>query len=582
MADTILNETKTDAIGEIHNITTGSAADAVSAMIDAKVSITTPQVSVCRASDVVLGKLKETVGDVLFDEGSESVFVKIDYVKGIKGTSLLVLNPNDVQIIVNKLMGLPPEATDDFEFDEMRISAICEVMNQMMGASATSMSQMLNVPIDISPPETVVSDDNNKLLELQNVKPDDQVCAVAFELVIDNVIKSKFVNLLSIELADSMVEKLFQINMGTDSMGVSLDEDDDAEKLAGVLSEDKRDAIGELQNMMMGSAATALSNFMNAKVWITTPKVHVARAGNVKFDDLDPSICVRIEYVKGMHGASILVLKQSDVQLMVNQLMGMPPVVTDDFVFDEMNISAVCEIMNQMMGASATTLSEILNTPTDISTPEAIVIEKVEDILKINNINEDQTVCAVSFDLTIDDLINSHFVTMLTIDLANEMGDKMLGNYASNDVPAPPPEPKPEPKPAPKPVEKKRKPAAAKPAPAEKKVINNNSSAAKSMNVQEFNMGSFYDDDDDDTMLSREQFRNLRPLLDVPMEVSVRIGTTQRRIEEVSDFTKGTIIELDTLASEPVEIMVNGNLMARGEVVVVDDNFAVRITELVK
>ena len=582
MADTILNETKTDAIGEIHNITMGSAADAVSAMIDAKVSITTPQVSVCRASDVVLGKLKETVGDVLFDEGSESVFVKIDYVKGIKGTSLLVLNPNDVQIIVNKLMGLPPEATDDFEFDEMRISAICEVMNQMMGASATSMSQMLNVPIDISPPETVVSDDNNKLLELQNVKPDDQVCAVAFELVIDNVIKSKFVNLLSIELADSMVEKLFQINMGTDSMGVSLDEDDDAEKLAGVLSEDKRDAIGELQNMMMGSAATALSNFMNAKVWITTPKVHVARAGNVKFDDLDPSICVRIEYVKGMHGASILVLKQSDVQLMVNQLMGMPPVVTDDFVFDEMNISAVCEIMNQMMGASATTLSEILNTPTDISTPEAIVIEKVEDILKINNINEDQTVCAVSFDLTIDDLINSHFVTMLTIDLANEMGDKMLGNYASNDVPAPPPEPKPEPKPAPKPVEKKRKPAAAKPAPAEKKVINNNSSAAKSMNVQEFNMGSFYDDDDDDTMLSREQFRNLRPLLDVPMEVSVRIGTTQRRIEEVSDFTKGTIIELDTLASEPVEIMVNGNLMARGEVVVVDDNFAVRITELVK
>ena len=582
MADTILNETKTDAIGEIHNITMGSAADAVSAMIDAKVSITTPQVSVCRASDVVLGKLKETVGDVLFDEGSESVFVKIDYVKGIKGTSLLVLNPNDVQIIVNKLMGLPPEATDDFEFDEMRISAICEVMNQMMGASATSMSQMLNVPIDISPPETVVSDDNNKLLELQNVKPDDQVCAVAFELVIDNVIKSKFVNLLSIELADSRVEKLFQINMGTDSMGVSLDEDDDAEKLAGVLSEDKRDAIGELQNMMMGSAATALSNFMNAKVWITTPKVHVARAGNVKFDDLDPSICVRIEYVKGMHGASILVLKQSDVQLMVNQLMGMPPVVTDDFVFDEMNISAVCEIMNQMMGASATTLSEILNTPTDISTPEAIVIEKVEDILKINNINEDQTVCAVSFDLTIDDLINSHFVTMLTIDLANEMGDKMLGNYASNDVPAPPPEPKPEPKPAPKPVEKKRKPAAAKPAPAEKKVINNNSSAAKSMNVQEFNMGSFYDDDDDDTMLSREQFRNLRPLLDVPMEVSVRIGTTQRRIEEVSDFTKGTIIELDTLASEPVEIMVNGNLMARGEVVVVDDNFAVRITELVK
>ncbi len=574
MGEAILNETKTDAIGEIHNITMGSAAIAISNMIDATVSITTPQVSVCKANEI------------LFEEGRESVFVKIDYVKGIKGTSLLVLNPDDVQIIVNKLMGMPPEITDDFEFDEMRISAICEVMNQMMGASATSMSQMLNVPIDISPPKTVVSDDNNKLFELQHVNPDDTVCAVAFDLIIDDVIKSKFINLLSIELADSMVEKLFQINMGTDSMGISLD-DEDEDDFSSILSDDKRDALGELQNMMMGSAATAVSNFMNAKVWITTPKVSVSKAGNIKFDDLDPSICVKINYIKGMHGSSILVLKQSDVQLMVNQLMGMPPVVTDDFVFDEMNISAVCEIMNQMMGASATTLSEILDTPTDISTPEAIVIDTVDDILKINNIKEDETVCAVSFDLTIDDLINSHFVSMISIDLANEMGDKMLGSYsAMNDVPAPPPEsapaPAPAPTPTPKPAEKKRKPAASKPAPpAEKKVVSGNSAAAKSMKVEEFNMGSFYDDDDDN-FISREQFKNLKPLLDVPMEVSVRIGTTQRRIEEVSDFTKGTIIELDTMANEPVEIMVNGNLMARGEVVVVDDNFAVRITEIVK
>lgn len=580
MGEAILNETKIDAIGEIHNITMGSAAIAISNMIDSKVSITTPHVSVCKAKEIVSGKLKESVDGILFDEGTESVYVKINYIKGIKGTSLLVLNPDDVQIIVNKLMGLPPEVTDDFEFDEMKISAICEVMNQMMGASATSMSQMLNTTIDISPPETIVSDDNNMLFELQNVKPEDTVCTVSFDITIDDVVKSKFINLLSIDLADTMVSKLFEVNMG----GTPAEEED----LSAVLSDDKRDAIGELQNMMMGSAATALSNFMNAKVWITTPKVRVDKASNIKFDELDPSICVKIKYVKGMHGSSVLVLKQSDVQLMVNQLMGMPPVVTDDFVFDEMNISAVCEIMNQMMGASATTLSEILNTPTDISTPKAIVIDSIDDILKINNIADDQTVCAISFDLTIDDLINSHFVTMLTIDLANEMGDKMLGSYTIDEEPAPAPEPvkKEETKPKPaKPAEKKRKPSArkpAQPAPAEKKVVNSNSSAAQNMKVEEFNMNSFYDDDDDDSFISKEQFRNLKPLLDVPMEVSVRIGTTQRRIEEVSDFTKGTIIELDTMANEPVDIMVNGNLMARGEVVVVDDNFAVRITEIVK
>ncbi|MGN0612603.1 MAG: flagellar motor switch phosphatase FliY [Porcipelethomonas sp.] len=589
MGEPVLNETKTDAIGEIHNITMGSAAVAVSNMIDSTVTITTPQVTVCKASEIVVNKLENSVDGFLFEEGKESVFVKIDYVKGIEGTSLLVLNPDDVQIIVNKLMGLPPEVTDDFEFDEMRISAICEVMNQMMGASATSMSQMLNVPIDISPPETTVSADKNMLLELQHVNPDDYVCAVAFDLTIDDVIKSKFVNLLSIDLANSMVEKLFQINMGTDSSGSILDDPDDDEGSVGFsLSEDKRDAIGELQNMMMGSAATALSNFMNAKVWITTPKVSVSKARDIRFDELDPSICVRINYVKGMHGSSVLVLKQSDVQLMVNQLMGLPPVVTDDFVFDEMNISAVCEIMNQMMGASATTLSEILNTPTDISTPEAIVIDSINDILKINNIEEDQNVCAVSFDLTIDDIINSHFVTMLTIDLANEMAEKMLGSYSANEVPTPPPPPEKKPASAPKPAasekapEKKRKPSSGKSRKAESKVINTNSSAARNLKVQEFNMDSFYDEDEDDSFITKEQFKNLRPLLDVPMEVSVRIGTTQKRIEEVSDFTKGTIIELDTMANEPVDVMVNGNLMARGEVVVVDDNFAVRITEIVK
>ena len=104
--------------------------------------------------------------------------------------------------------------------------------------------------------------------------------------------------------------------------------------------------------------------------------------------------------------------------------------------------------------------------------------------------------------------------------------------------------------------------------------------APSSAQVQSYDMSSF--DEDEGDFLTREQYSNLKPLLDVPMEVAVRIGTTQKRIEEVSDFTKGTIIELDTMANEPVDIMVNGNLMARGEVVVVDDNFAVRITEIVK
>ncbi len=572
MGEPLLNEAKIGAIEQIHNITMESAASTISNMIDSKVSITNPQVSVCKINELVTDKLNHTLDGILFDEGKESVFVKIDYTKnidakGIEGMSLIVLNSDDAQKIVNKLMGMPTEILDDFEFDDMRTSAIAEVMNQMMGASSTSMSQLLNVAVDISPPETVISADNNTLLEIKNVNPNDSVCVVTLDLKIDDYVDSKFINILSIGLANSMVEKLLKINMSSDS----------EEDFSILLDETKRDAIGELQNMMMGSAATAASDFLNAKVWITTPKVTVAKAGKVNFEELDPSICIKIKYVKGMHGASVLVLKQADVQMMVNHLMGMPPETTDDFVFDEMSISAVCEIMNQMMGASATTLSEILGVPTDISTPEAIVIESVEDILKINNLESDDDACVISFQLTIDDLIQSHFVTLLNMDLANEMADKMLGSYAANEVPAPA-APK---KKSPAESKSRKKTSGAQSGASAKKggnVINNESAAAQK--VEKFNMGSFYDEDD--SFLTPEQFRNLKPLLDVPMEVSVRIGYTQRRIEEVSDFTKGTIIELDTMANEPVDILVNGNIMARGEVVVVDDNFAVRITEIVK
>ncbi len=591
MGEPILNDTKIDAIGEIHNISMGSAAIAISNMISSTVDITTPHVRVCKAREVAVDKLSDEVQGILFNEGEDSVFVKINYISGITGTSVLVLNPKDVQVIVQKLMGMPADPSADFQFDEMSLSAISEVMNQMMGASATAMSQMLGTPIDISPPETKVSKDKNLLFEMQGVSPDDNVCAVAFDLKIDDDINSKFVTLLTIELANSMVSKMFSENIGEGA--------EEAASSGGASSGNRPaldsmqcDAIGELQNMMMGAGATALSNFINGKVWITTPHVKVSKAGEVNFNDLEPSICVKIDFVKGIHGSSILVLKQSDVQLIINKLMGMPMVVDENFVFDEMSMSAVCEIMNQMMGASATTLSEVMNTPTDISTPEAMTVESAADILKLNGIEKDDTVCAVTFDLTIDDAINSHFATMLSLDLANKMADSMLGGYggdiefepepepapapaAPTPQPAPAPAPAPKPAAAPQPAAPKAEKKKAPPKPrAESRV------APSSAQVQSYDMGSF--DEDEGDFLTREQYSNLKPLLDVPMEVSVRIGTTQKRIEEVSDFTKGTIIELDTMANEPVDIMVNGNLLARGEVVVVDDNFAVRITEIVK
>ena len=136
------------------------------------------------------------------------------------------------------------------------------------------------------------------------------------------------------------------------------------------------DAVGEILNISMGSAATAVSELLNAKVWITTPQVSVVKAADLNYDRLEPAICVKIVYVSGISGQNMMVLKQDDVQLILNQLMGNPLVVSPDFEFDEMNISAVSEVMNQMMGASATALSDLLGISVDISTPTPYLIEQ--------------------------------------------------------------------------------------------------------------------------------------------------------------------------------------------------------------
>ena len=203
------------------------------------------------------------------------------------------------------------------------------------------------------------------------------------------------------------------------------------EKLVDGFGEVEKDAIGEIMNITMGSAATAVSNLLSAKVWITTPTVTVISAKDLSFPELEPSIMVRIKYIQGVSGQNVLVLKQNDVQLILDQLMGLPLEVTDDFKFDEMNISAVCEVMNQMMGAAATALSEIIDTTVDISTPEAIVEDSQKLISDLYEVNGDENVVSIKFNLTIDGIINSEFISVLTIDLAKEMAEKMMAGYST-------------------------------------------------------------------------------------------------------------------------------------------------------
>ena len=208
------------------------------------------------------------------------------------------------------------------------------------------------------------------------------------------------------------------------------------------------DAVGEILNISMGSAATAVSELLNAKVWITTPQVSVVKVGDLNYDNLEPAICVKIVYVEGITGLNMMVLKQNDVQLILNQLLGNPLVIDPDFQFDELNISAVSEVMNQMMGASATALSDLLGMPVDISVPMPYIIESASfgDLCEMDN---SETVVAVTFNLTVDGVMESEFMSVMSLPFAKTLSGKMIEKFSdpgeeeapAAETPAPAPAP---------------------------------------------------------------------------------------------------------------------------------------------
>lgn len=364
------------------------------------------------------------------------------------------------------------------------------------------------------------------------------------------------------------------------------------------------DAVGEILNISMGSAATAVSELLNAKVWITTPQVSVVRAADLNYDRLEPAICVKIVYVSGISGQNMMVLKQDDVQLILNQLMGNPLVVSPDFEFDEMNISAVSEVMNQMMGASATALSDLLGIPVDISTPTPYLIEQT-NFCELAELNPDETIVAVTFNLTVDGVMNSEFMSVMSVDLAKSLSSKMIEKFHGDEEKkedkqsaapaAAPAQPAPAPAPAPAaaaPAQPAPQPGAypyppqGQPAPYPAYGYQNQYAAygaypppVPPVNIQNAQLHQF---DNMDFGLPTDQSDNLKLLMGVPLEISVEIGTAKRKVKDILEFQQGTIIELERQAGAPVDVVVNGNLIARGDVVVIDDNFAVRITEIVK
>ncbi|MCI8939762.1 MAG: flagellar motor switch protein FliN [Dorea sp.] len=460
------------------------------------------------------------------------------------------------------------------------------------------------------------------------------------------------------------------------------------------------DAIGEILNISLGSSATAVSTMLNARVDITTPIVNVVSKEEFKMDKVEPAVGVEITYVAGLEGENVMLLKRHDVKVIVEMLMGME-MPDEEFELNEINISAVCEVMNQMMGASSTALSEFLGRMVNISTPISFEVKDEQEFIDKYFVDELPKVVVV-FTLKIADKLESEFFNVMPMELAKglvrgflpedqiiqigedgkplasggssapepagepaaasggsgtlsqEEIERMLAEGVAEEPPAPAPEPSsggggtlsqeeierllaggteepaapvtqpetapqptqaaipqaqpaPTPEMTPQPVQQPSQPmmqpvAAVNPelsmmqmqmmqqmmqqmqtmqqAMQESMQEKKKAPEPKMIHVQTPSQTNLKPGGD--IVLEAEQEENMELIMGVPLEISVEIGRTKKFVKDILDFTKGSLVVLDKLAGEQVDLYVNGQCIAKGDVVVVEDNFGVRITEITK
>ena len=464
MGQNIFNSMELDAIGEIMNISLGSSATAVSNMLDHRVDITTPSVSVVTVDEFSLGDLEPAIG------------IEIKYVAGLEGSNIMLLKRNDVKVIVDILMG-SETPDEEFELNDLTVSAVCEVMNQMMGAASTALSDFLGRSVNISTPQSFALDDIDRFKAEHFASSGGTLVVARFILSIENILKSEFVNVMSVDLARDLLAG-FEMNFGSpvpDPAPAPAPQEEPAQPASSGASLSQE----EIERLMGGGAQTAQS----------APAQAPASGG---------ATLIQVEIERLMGGGA----------------QTAQPAPTQAPASGGATLSQ--EEIERLMGGGTQAAQA---APTQQIPVQQIPVQQMPvQQAPVQQIPMQQ--------------IPMQQVPVQQIPMQQVPMQQM-------------------------PMQQ-----------TEPKLV-----SAKPVQLPPLDVGD---------RLDKEQADNLELIMSVPLEISVEIGRTRRKVEDILSFSKGSLVVLDKLAGDQVDLFVNGLCVARGDVVVVDDNFGVRITEVLK
>lgn len=349
-----------------------------------------------------------------------------------------------------------------------------------------------------------------------------------------------------------------------------------------ILTNEEKDALGEIGNISMGTSATTLSMLLNNKVTITTPVVTVKTWDQLVEEYKTPYVAVTVEYKEGLVGTNLMIINENDVKIITDLMMGGDGSNTGQELND-LHLSAISEAMNQMIGSASTSMSSIFNKKIDIHPPKAFLMH-FDSFDPREIFMSDGHIVKIAFKMVVGDVIDSEIMQLLPVDFAKALVRNLLNMESDNNMNI-------------QYVDESR---------SSESYSSSHSSGASASGYKEqqtiFSHQEKYEKTIDEPRTSKmKESYNVRPaqfqafeeekvtiekkninlIMDVPLEVTVELGRTQKLIKEILEFSSGSIIELDKLAGEPVDILVNGKLIAKGEVVVIDESFGVRVTDIV-